>query len=159
MQLVYGTSKLAKIRMMRQILKHTDLEILSPEDIGAANIDVDESGNHPLSKAKIKALAWYRLLQGPVFSCDSGLYIDEVPEVLQPRVHVRMVNGRRLTDAEMTSYYASLAEKFGGRVTARYKNAICLVMGDNDLADQREDYLIHYQGFLAFFNRVLRTSE
>ena len=62
----------------------------------------------------------------PVFSCDSGLYIDNIPEDEQPGVHVRTVNGRYLTDDEMLAHYSGLAKKYGD-LTARYRNAICFI--------------------------------
>jgi len=64
-----------------------------------------------------------------VFSCDSGLYIDGLPDRLQPGVHVRNVGGKRLSDDEMVEYYARLIIDIGGQTTARYRNGVCLVMG------------------------------
>ena len=66
----------------------------------------------------------------PVFSCDSGLYFDELSEEEQPGIHVRRVNGKELTDAEMTEYYAALAHKHGGRITGRYRNAIYFILDE-----------------------------
>ena len=54
-----------------------------------------------IENARIKALAYYAALKRPVFTCDSGLYIDGLADSEQPGVHVRMVNGKRLTDDEM----------------------------------------------------------
>ncbi len=96
--------------------------------------EVDESGNNPLENAKIKALAYYQALHEqtdfdyPLFSCDSGLYIDGLIEKEQPGVHVKRVDSKNLTAEEMIAYYSSLAGRLGGKATARYKNAICLVL-------------------------------
>lgn len=90
---------------------------------------VPETGKNPLENARIKAHAYYEAYKMPVFSCDSGLYFDEVPEELQPGVHVRRINGRTLSDDEMIAYYAALAARFGS-LTAQYRNAICLVMDE-----------------------------
>ena len=54
-------------------------------------------------------------------------------EARQPGVHVRRVGGRHLTDEEMIEYYASIAAEFGGRVQARYRNAICYVKNDAEI--------------------------
>ena len=64
-----------------------------------------ETGNTPLENARQKAIAYYQVFKMPVFSCDSGLYFDEVPDEIQPGVHVRNVNGRCLSDDEMIAYY------------------------------------------------------
>ena len=68
----------------------------------------------------------------PVFSCDSGLYIDNIPDNLQPGVHVRTIDGNYLSDEEMLAYYTNLAKKYGD-LKARYKNAICFVAGENQI--------------------------
>ena len=66
----------------------------------------------------------------PVFSCDSGLYFDELVEEEQPGIYVRRVNGKELTDDEMIQYYASLAEKYGGKITGCYRNAIYFILDE-----------------------------
>jgi len=129
-RLLYGTSNKSKIRVMNDYVASLDIEILSLDDISTPLPDIDETGSSPLENARIKALAYYKALSIPVFSCDSGLYIDELPDARQPGVYVRRINGRRLNDAEMITHYASIAEEFGGSVTARYQNAICLVLSE-----------------------------
>ena len=74
MKLIYGTTNKAKIDFMKKQIEPLDIEILSLNEVDAPKLDIDESGNTPLENAKIKALAYYRELQSPVFSCDSGLY-------------------------------------------------------------------------------------
>mgnify|MGYP002225500190 CR=1 FL=1 len=69
-------------------------------------------------------MAYYEAFQIPVFSCDSGLYFDNVPDEVQPGVHVRNVNGKCLSDDEMIDYYSGLVKAYGNLV-ARYRNAIC----------------------------------
>lgn len=49
------------------------------------------NGNTPLENARMKALAYYETFRIPVFSCDSGLYFDNVPDEVQPGIHVRNV--------------------------------------------------------------------
>lgn len=99
-----------------------------------------ESGNSPLENARIKALAYYQFYGIPVFSCDSGLYFDNVPDEIQPGVHVRNVGGKTLTDEEMTAYYSGLAGKYG-TLTARYRNAVCLVLSENNIVESMDDSL------------------
>ena len=82
-------------------------------------------------------MAYYEAFQIPVFSCDSGLYFDNVPDEVQPGVHVRNVNGKRLSDDEMIDYYSGLV-KAHGNLVARYKNAICFVMDDTHIYEAME---------------------
>jgi len=131
MKLLYGTSNKSKITTMQEHVAPLGIEILSLEDVNAPEIDIDESGSNPLENARIKALAYYNALGMPIFSCDSGMYIDGLDDNRQPGVHVRRIGGRRLNDDEMIAYYSALAKEFGGSIEARYINAICLVMDEN----------------------------
>ena len=67
----------------------------------------------------------------PVFSCDSGLYFDELTEDEQPGIHVRRINGKVLSDDEMIQFYASLATQHGGKITGRYRNAIYFIVDED----------------------------
>lgn len=129
MKLLYGTGNPAKLESMRSRLVNLDIELLGLQDLMAEgkNIPkVPEDGNTPLENARQKAGAYYKAFGMPVFSCDSGLYFDNVPDEVQPGVHVRNVNGKCLTDDEMIAYYAGLAQTYGD-LKARYRNAICFV--------------------------------
>lgn len=129
MKLLYGTSNTGKLLAMRRSLRELPVNITSLKDQEGCLPDIEETGNSPLENARIKAGAYYESYNIPVFSCDTGLYFDTpgFPEALQPGVHVRNVDGRRLTDEEMTDYYAGLARTYGD-LTARYRNAVCLII-------------------------------
>ena len=90
-----------------------------------------------MQKTRQKAVAYYEAFKIPVFSCDSGLYFDNVPDEVQPSVHVRNVNGKCLSDEEMMEYYAGLVKQYGN-LTARYKNAICFVMDETHIYEAME---------------------
>ena len=109
MKIIYGTKNKAKLEDMRKILGGLDLEITGLSDTGVILPDVDESGNDPLKNAEIKALAYYKILKIPVFSCDSGLFIEGLDDDIQPGVHVRRINGIYMSDNEMIEYYSKLA--------------------------------------------------
>jgi XTP/dITP diphosphohydrolase len=129
-RLLYGTGNKAKLNAMREWLKDLPIKIDALEDIVP---DVPEDGKTPLQNARQKAAAYYAVLLRPVFSCDSGLIIQDVPEEMNPGVHARRPQGKSLSDGEMISYYAQLAKAFGhnGLLHARYQNAICLVINEN----------------------------
>lgn len=140
MKLLYGTGNLAKLSAMKNRLEQLDLEIISLNDLRAEGRivpKVTEDGNTPLENARLKAMAYYEAFQIPVFSCDSGLYFDNIPDEVQPGVHVRNVNGKCLSDDEMIDYYSGLVKVYGNLV-ARYKNAICFVMDDTHIYEAME---------------------
>ena len=116
MKLLYGTGNLAKLSAMRNRLEQLDIELIGLNDMRAEGKIVPkviEDGNTPLENARLKAMAYYEAFQIPVFSCDSGLYFDNVPDEVQPGVHVRNVNGKCLSDDEMIDYYSGLVKVYG----------------------------------------------
>lgn len=131
MKVLYGTTNKAKLQAMRTALESFDIELIGLGDIDSELPSINENGKTPLENAEIKARAYYDAFHMPVFSCDSGLYFDELQEEEQPGLHVRRINGKELTDDEMIQYYASLAERHGGRITGRYRNAIYFILDEN----------------------------
>lgn len=103
-----------------------------------SSMDIPEDGETPLENARQKALSYYQLYHMPLFSCDSGLYIEGIPDEEQPGVHVRNVHGKCLTDEEMLEHYAGLARKYGD-LKARYHNAICLVIDERHVYSAMEE--------------------
>lgn len=140
MKLLYGTGNRAKLSVMRSRLKQLDIELIGLDDLraeGKTIPQVVEDGKSPLENARLKATAYYEAFHVPVFSCDSGLYFDNVPEAIQPGVYVRNVNGKCLTDDEMIDYYSGLVKIYGNLV-ARYRNAICFVQDDTHIYEAME---------------------
>ncbi len=145
MKILYGTTNPAKLSSMREWLSGLDIELISLNELETDIPDVPETGDTPLENAQLKAMAYYKAFGMPVFSCDSGLYFDDLPE-FSPRVHVRNVNGKHLTDDEMIEYYGGLAAKYGD-ITARYRNAICFVYDEGNIFTEFSDD-ISWQPFL-----------
>lgn len=140
MKLLYGTGNLAKLSAMRNQLEQLDIELIGLNDLRAEGKiipEVIEDGNTPLENARLKAMAYYEAFQIPVFSCDSGLYFDNVPDEVNPGVNVRNVNGKCLSDDEMIDYYSGLVKTYGN-LLARYRNAICFVMDDTHIYEAME---------------------
>ena len=130
MKILYGTTNKGKLQAMRTALKTFDIELIGLGDIESELPNINEDGKTPLENAEIKARAYYEAFHMPVFSCDSGLYFDELQEDEQPGLHVRRIHGKELTDDEMRAYYGALAAKHGGRITGRYRNAIYFILDE-----------------------------
>jgi len=140
MKLLYGTGNPAKLSAMKSRLEQLDIELIGLNDLKAEGKTIPhivENGNTPLENAKLKALAYYEAFRIPVFSCDSGLYFDNVSDEVQPGIHVRNVNGKCLSDDEMIDYYSGLAKRYG-KLVARYRNAICFVMDEKHIYEAME---------------------
>ena len=131
MKILYGTTNQGKLLAMKKSTECLEIEVIGLHDVEGELPTVNENGKTPLENAEIKAKAYFEAFHIPVFSCDSGLYFDELAEEEQPGIHVRRVNGKELTDEEMTEYYAALAAKYGGRITGRYRNAIYFILDEH----------------------------
>jgi len=140
MKLLYGTGNPAKLEAMRRRLAGLGYEILGLKDMEGEAPEVVEDGATPLENARKKAFSYYKAFGVPVFSCDSGLYFEGVPEEIQPGVHVRTVKGKYLTDEEMQAYYSGLAERYGG-LKARYRNAVCFVADEEHVYESMDESL------------------
>lgn len=136
--LIYGTGNAGKLDLMRHYLSTLqEIRLLGLKDLPFCWGEIEECGKDPLENARQKALAYYRICGQPVFSQDSGLYIEGLPKERQPGVHVRRVNGVNLTDEQMRKYYKKIAAELGGRCVAQYQNAICLVFSENEIYEAR----------------------
>ena len=130
MKILYGTTNKGKLQAMKKAVETLDIELIGLGDIDSELPYINENGKTPLENAEMKAKAYYEAFHMPVFSCDSGLYFDELQEDEQPGLHVRRINGKELTDDEMIEYYAALAERHGGKITGRYRNAIYFILDE-----------------------------
>ena len=132
MKLLYGTGNPAKLEAMKRCLAPLGIELMGLNDLKTEIPDIEEDGKTPLENAYKKAWGYYKAFHIPVFSCDSGLYIDGIPDALQPGVHVRTINGKYLNDEELRSYYMDLALQYGD-LKARYRNAICFIKDETHI--------------------------
>lgn len=131
MKILYGTTNQGKLLAMKKSVEGLDIELIGLRDLECELPIIEENGKTPLENAEIKARAYFAAFHMPVFSCDSGLYFDELTDEEQPGIYVRRVNDKELTDEEMMTYYASLAEAHGGKITGRYRNAIYFILDEN----------------------------
>ena len=134
-KLLYATGNIAKLSAMQARLELLGIKVAGLQDAmrenpGIAeqikNLNIVEDGRTPLENAEKKAMAYYQVFRMPLFSCDSGLYMENIPDEEQPGVHVRTIHGKYLSDEEMLEHYTGLAKKYGD-LKARYRNAICLI--------------------------------
>ena len=150
MKLLYGTGNPAKLKIMREYLIGLDVEVIGLNDVRGPVPKVEENGVSPAENAEIKARAYFDAWGIPVFSCDSGLYFDELPEEQQPGLFVRRApDGHEMSDEEMTAHYAALAAEHGGRLTARYRNAICFIPDAERVFRRMDDSLAGEKFFLG----------
>lgn len=131
MNFLLATTNKAKIRYYGTKLKEHGLDIVLPSDLNI-NCNVDETGKNPIENAVIKAKAYHKESGLPTIALDDGLFLDHVPEHLQPGTHVRRVRGKKLSDREMIEYYISLVNQYGknGRLNGYFLKGVAVVYKD-----------------------------
>ena len=133
MKIIYGTNNKSKIEHMNTMLEKTSFEVIGLKDIDIPLTEPIEDGTTPLENATLKAKGYYNQIKRPVYSTDSGLYFKNVQPEDQPGVFIKRIHGKNLQGRDFTNYYANLAKKYGGRITAYYKNAICLIIDEQTI--------------------------
>jgi 8-oxo-dGTP diphosphatase len=92
-----------------------------------------EDGNTPLENAIKKAKGYFDQLNRPVYSTDSALYFEGVSDEDQPGVLIKRIHGENLKGKEFQKYYIDIAKKYGGKIKAYYKYAICLIIDEDNI--------------------------
>ena len=131
MELFFATSNEAKLKRFNK-LECQGIKILGLKDVNV-DIDIDENGKNAIENAIIKAKAYYDKLSITTMAMDDNLYIENIPDDLQPGMYVRRVNGKRLNDDEMINYYSNLAKTYGdnGVLTARWVYGLAIIKDRN----------------------------
>ncbi len=127
-KVLFATGNESKAKRFKDGLLKNGIEIITINDIDE-DIEVLEDGKDAIENALIKARAYAKVLDMPVFAMDDSLYIDNIPDNKQPGLYVRRVNGKRLSDEEMLTYYSNLAHEYGedGKLTCRWVYGIAVI--------------------------------
>lgn len=132
MQFLLATTNKAKIKYYGTGLLEQGIDILTLRDLNI-DLEVEENGKNPIDNAILKAKAYYEASKLPTIAIDEGLFFENVPEEVQPGVYVRRVNGKRLEDNEMVSYYKNLVKEYGnsGQLKGYFLKSVAIVYEDS----------------------------
>lgn len=127
-QIIFATTNQSKSRRFSKGLKELGIEVLSLKDVDI-KLDVEEDGSTAIENALIKARECYRKTRRPSMGMDDTLYIEGVPNDLQPGLFVRRVNGKSLTDEEMIEHYTNLVKEYGvdGRSDCKWVYGLAVI--------------------------------
>lgn len=147
MKYLLATTNKAKIRYYGTKLKEKGIDIVTLNDLNI-DVSVDETGKNPIENAIIKATAYNDLSGMPTIALDEGLFLEGLPNEIQPGTHVRRVNGRRLDDSEMIDYYISLVNKYGinGKLSGYFLKGVAIVT-------KEDNYTFEYKANRIFTNK------
>lgn len=129
MKVLFATTNPAKVEKYREELQRKGIKLITLNDLDT-KIHVEESGKNAVENAYLKAKAYYDLTHLPTIGMDNNLFIEGLPEELQPGVFVRRVNGKELNDEEMILHYTNLVEKYGGKLKAKWVYGMVLINND-----------------------------
>lgn len=158
MELLYGTTNPAKLAAMRRWLAGLPVTLLSLRDLANTPPGAEETGANPLENARIKALHYRHHTGKATVAADSGLYIEGLAEEKQPGAHARRQQGGRMDDEEMIGYYAALVASLGGRIKARYRNAMCVAFPDGRIVERFDDTIASAPFYLVNTPHACRTK-
>ena len=144
-KVLFATGNESKAKRFKDGLLRNGIEIITIKDIDE-DIEVLEDGKDVIENALIKARAYAKGLDMPVFAMDDSLYIDNIPDDKQPGLYVRRVNGKRLSDEDMLTYYSNLAHEYGedGKLTCRWVYGIAVINNgvESTYAWNKDDFYI-----------------
>lgn len=127
-KVLFATGNIAKVKRFKDKLLDKGIELLSLKDLNIS-LNVEENGASAIENALIKARAYKKEVDMPVMAMDDSLYLENVPENLQPGLFVRRVNGKSLTDEEMIEHYSNLVKDYGvdGAIVARWIYGLAII--------------------------------
>ena len=127
-QIIFATSNQSKSKRFSKGLKELGIEVLSLKDIDV-KLDIEEDGSTAIENALLKARACYKKTKKPCMGMDDTLYMEGVPEDMQPGLFVRRVNGKNLTDEEMIEHYTNLVKEYGinGRINCKWVYGLAVI--------------------------------
>lgn len=128
MKILFATGNTTKAQRFSKGLSERGIEVVTLKDLDL-EIDIDENGKDVVENALIKARAYSKVVDIPVFAMDDSLYLENVPEEKQPGLFVRRVGGKRLNDEEMLEHYRSLVREYGtdGKLTCRWVYGLAVI--------------------------------
>lgn len=120
-QILFATTNATKAKRFSKGLLEKGIEVLCLRDLSLTS-SVVEDGKDVMENARLKALDGFSKSHLPTIGMDDSLYLENVPDNLQPGLFVRRVNGKVLSDAEMIEHYVGLVKKYGtnGRLNSKW---------------------------------------
>ena len=127
-KVLFATGNPTKAKRFSKGLKERGIEVITIKDINN-KIEIEENGKNAIENALIKARAYSKITNIPVFAMDDNLFIENIPKEKQPGMFIRRVNGKRLNDDELIEHYINLVKMYGndGKLTCRYVYGIAVI--------------------------------
>lgn len=127
-KIIFATGNPTKAKRFSKGLLNYDIEVLSLKDLNL-KLEVEENGKNVIENALNKARECYKNAKMPTIGMDDSLYLEGVPDEMQPGLFVRRVNGKNLNDEEMLIHYKSLVSKYGkdGKLNCKWIYGLAVI--------------------------------
>lgn len=156
MKILLATNNKGKIERFKKLIKYisSDIEVLSPDELGINIIDVEENGKTLMENALLKANAYLGKVDFPILSNDTGFYVEGDGFVDAPkRKALEGVDENELSEEEiykrLLNFWKSVATRHGGKVDAAWVEAWVLLYpnGEKNKVESRREIVLTDQEF------------
>lgn len=147
-KLILSTGNINKVEEIKEILKDLPVEVLSKNDLGLNNVEIEEDGKTLEENAIKKAKVLKNMVDGIVISDDTGLFVDYLEG--EPGI-----NSARYSEPKATpkKNIEKLLENLKGvpmeKRTATFKTVIALITEDDKIITVKGEC----KGHIAFETR------
>ncbi len=124
MKLVLATGNSDKLKEMKALLAKLPIEVTSKDEMGFADLDVDETGETLEDNAELKARALYEATGEWVLADDTGLFVDALDGA--PGVYSARYAGEHATYEDNRKRLLSALEGVDDR-SAAFRTVVCLI--------------------------------
>jgi XTP/dITP diphosphohydrolase len=148
-KILVATNNAGKVERYRKLLRDTDIELVTPRELGIEPEDVEENGKTLAENAELKARAYFGKTHLPILANDTGFYVEgeglvEAPKrlALGDRSEKEM-NQQEIAEA-LLMFWKGIATKYGGEVDAAWPEAFVLVYpdGTSRMVESRREVLL-----------------
>lgn len=128
-KLILSSGNAHKIKEIKEILKDLNIEIVSKDDLGFKDLDVDEDKDTLEGNAFKKAEELSKLVNGIVIADDTGLFVDALNG--SPGVYSARYSGENATDKGNNELLLkNLKDVPMEKRTAYFKTVIAIILED-----------------------------
>ncbi len=128
-KLILSSGNAHKIKEIKEILKDLNIEIVSKDDLGFKDLDVDEDKDTLEGNAFKKAEELSKLVNGIVIADDTGLFVDALNGA--PGVYSARYSGENATDKGNNELLLkNLKDVPMEKRTAYFKTFIAIILED-----------------------------
>lgn len=132
MKILVATNNKGKVAELLRLIDIKEIELVTPDEIGLADFDVEETGTTFEENAILKASEFAKASNLPALADDSGLEVDALNG--EPGLYSKRYAGENATDAYRIEYLLNkIKDVPADRRQARFVAVLALVRADGSV--------------------------